>query len=105
MNLGIRAARENEAPEHLESDLEGRLDTILENNLHETSVNYESTSAAVHTHAAVAREGAECLCAQMRKMPGLYHNDKYGGLCVAARYDDVLKVLTNPKVFSSLHYR
>ena len=56
-------------------------------------------------HAAVAREGAECLCAQMRKMPGLYHNDKYGGLCVAARYDDVLKVLTNPKVFSSLHYR
>ncbi|NLR72980.1 cytochrome P450 [Novosphingobium sp. ERN07] len=52
-------------------------------------------------HAVNARAGAECLWAQMRDMTGLYHSDRYGGYYVAARYDDVLKVLTNPKVFSS----
>ena len=52
-------------------------------------------------HAPGAREGAECLWAHMRDAPGLYHSDKYGGFYVAARYEDVLKVLTNPRVFSS----
>lgn len=37
------------APEHLESHFEGRLDATPENKFHETSVNYESRSAAVPT--------------------------------------------------------
>lgn len=52
-------------------------------------------------HRAGAREVAECQWRKMREMPGLYHNDRYGGFYVASRYDDVLKVLMNPAVFAS----
>jgi cytochrome P450 len=65
--------------------------------------NTGQTLETFDIHAADAREGAEFLWAQMRDMPGLYHNDRYGGFYVASRYDDVLKVLMNPKVFSSAH--
>ena len=52
-------------------------------------------------HAPGARQGAECLWQQMREMPGLYHNDRYGGFHVAARYADVMTVLMNPQVYGS----
>ena len=52
-------------------------------------------------HRAGARLDAECQWQKMREMPGLYHNDRYGGFYVASRYEDVLKVLMNPAVFAS----
>ena len=52
-------------------------------------------------HKPGARVSAECLWSQMRDMQGLYRNEKYGGFYVAARYDDVMKVLMNPQIFGS----
>ncbi|HZV08905.1 MAG TPA: hypothetical protein VFF94_04075, partial [Novosphingobium sp.] len=52
-------------------------------------------------HAPDARVGAECLWAQMRAQPGLYHSDRYGGFHVAARFEDVMAVLMKPALFSS----
>lgn len=52
-------------------------------------------------HAPGAREGAECPWARMREQEGLYHSDRYGGFYVAARYDDVMKVLMSPAIFAS----
>lgn len=52
-------------------------------------------------HKPGSRIGAECLWAQMRDMPGLYRNESYGGFHVAARFDDVVRVLMNPQIFGS----
>lgn len=52
-------------------------------------------------HAPRAREGAECLWAQMRDMPGLYRSERYGGFYVAARFEDVMTVLMKPTIFGS----
>ncbi len=52
-------------------------------------------------HAPQAREGAECLWAQMRDMPGLYRSERYGGFYVAARFEDVMTVLMKPTIFGS----
>lgn len=52
-------------------------------------------------HAANAREGAECLWAQMRDTPGLYRNERYGGFHVVSRFEDVMTVLMKPTVFGS----
>lgn len=52
-------------------------------------------------HRADARVGAECQWRRMRELPGLFHDDRYGGYHVAARYDDVRTVLMNPGIFAS----
>lgn len=52
-------------------------------------------------HKPGSRQGAECLWRQMREMPGLYHDDRYGGFYVASRYEDVRTVLMTPHVFAS----
>ncbi|MFW2829173.1 cytochrome P450 [Sphingomonas sp. ID0503] len=52
-------------------------------------------------HAPKAREGAECLWAQMRDMPGLYRNERYGGFYVVSRFEDVMTVLMKPAIFGS----
>ncbi|PTR12580.1 MULTISPECIES: cytochrome P450 [unclassified Novosphingobium] len=52
-------------------------------------------------HQPDARLGAEYAWQRMRDMPGLYHNGRYGGFYVAARYEDVMTVLMNPKIFGS----
>ena len=52
-------------------------------------------------HAPGAREGAECVWARLRETPGLHHDDRYGGYHVAARYQDVMAVLTNPALYAS----
>ncbi len=52
-------------------------------------------------HAPNAREGAECLWAQMREMDGLHHSDAYGGFYVAARYEDTMAVLLKPTLYAS----
>jgi len=56
---------------------------------------------AFDIHRPGARAGAECQWRQMRELPGLYRNERYGGFYVASRYDDVLSVLTNPQLFAS----
>ena len=52
-------------------------------------------------HRPGARAGAECQWHQMREMPGLFHDDSYGGYYAAARYADVMTVLMNPQTFAS----
>lgn len=52
-------------------------------------------------HAPRAREGAECLWAEMRDMPGLYRNERYGGFYVVSRFEDVMTVLMKPTIFGS----
>ncbi|PTR12576.1 MULTISPECIES: cytochrome P450 [unclassified Novosphingobium] len=54
-------------------------------------------------HARNSRVGAEAIWAEMRERPGLTYNPEYGGFYYVTRYADVLKVLTNPTLFSSAH--
>ncbi|WP_395335679.1 cytochrome P450 [Novosphingobium sp. BL-8H] len=63
----------------------------------------QQTLETFDIHAPQARSGAECLWAKMREMQGLYRNESYGGYYVVSRYEDVLKVLTKPALFSSAH--
>ncbi|MHA3791176.1 cytochrome P450 [Sphingomonas sp. YL-JM2C] len=47
------------------------------------------------------RARAEAIWRDMRACPGLAHSDNYGGFHIATRYDDVLKIASTPKLFSS----
>jgi cytochrome P450 len=52
-------------------------------------------------HAPDARDGADCVWTKLREMEGLHHSDRHGGFHVAARYEDVMTVLTKPALYAS----
>lgn len=57
--------------------------------------------AGFDIHAPNARDGAEQVWARMRDEEGLARCPLYDGFHVAARYDDLMTVLTKPDLFAS----
>lgn len=60
-----------------------------------------SMNGGFDIHQENARIGAEHLWAKMRDAPGLTHFDNYGGYYVVTRFEDVMRVLMAPTLFSS----